>query len=163
MRPLILGLMMASIIGLTALAGTSPIHAQADTFTASIQTPIDFREFVPCALDGQGEYVRLTGELHFVFHVTMGKGGNFHIVDEVNPQGVIGTGEVSGDTYQGTGMGQSIYNGAAFPFEKTLVENFRIIGQGPDNNLLVHETRHITINANGDVKATVENFSIECN
>ena len=42
------------------------------------------------------------------------------------------------------------------------MNNFRIIGQGPGNNFLVHETFHVTINANGVVTATVDNFSVEC-
>jgi hypothetical protein len=42
------------------------------------------------------------------------------------------------------------------------VNNFRIIGQGPGNNYLVHEVFHVTINANGEVTAYVDNFSIEC-
>ena len=44
----------------------------------------------------------------------------------------------------------------------TFINNFRIVGQGPDNNLEVHENIHITINANGEVTSTVDNESIEC-
>jgi len=42
------------------------------------------------------------------------------------------------------------------------VNNFRIIGQGPGNNFLVHETFHFTINANGNVTAFVDHFSVDC-
>src|SRR6266567_741998 len=40
--------------------------------------------------------------------------------------------------------------------------NVRIIGQGPGNNLLVHENAHITINANGTVTVFHDNFSVDC-
>ena len=46
-------------------------------------------------------------------------------------------------------------------WEETYINNFRIIGQDPDNNYLVHETFHVTVNANGELTAFVDNFSIE--
>jgi hypothetical protein len=53
----------------------------------------------------------------------------------------------------------SLQNGQ---FETTFVNNFRIIGQGPGNNFLVHETAHITINADGTVRVNHDNLSTEC-
>ncbi|MBI4420235.1 MAG: hypothetical protein HY560_05360, partial [Gemmatimonadetes bacterium] len=47
-------------------------------------------------------------------------------------------------------------------FNTTYVNNFRIIGEGSGNNLLVHATSHITVNANGELTAVVDNFSVEC-
>jgi hypothetical protein len=46
--------------------------------------------------------------------------------------------------------------------EFTFINNFRLIGQGPDNNLQVHQTIHTTINANGTVTSVVNNTSVEC-
>jgi hypothetical protein len=46
--------------------------------------------------------------------------------------------------------------------EETFVNNFRIIGQGPGNNFLVHEVFHITFNANGSITAFVDKFSVDC-
>jgi hypothetical protein len=43
-----------------------------------------------------------------------------------------------------------------------MVNNFRIIGQGTGNNFLVHETFHITVNADGTMTASVDNFSVDC-
>jgi hypothetical protein len=43
----------------------------------------------------------------------------------------------------------------------TIVNNFKIIGQGPDNNYTVHENTQFTINANGDLTATVDNLKID--
>ena len=47
-------------------------------------------------------------------------------------------------------------------FNQTFINNFRIIGQGPGNNFLVHENFHLTINANGDVTTVHDNFSVDC-
>ena len=78
------------------------------------------------------------------------------------PQGVMGVGLTSGDLYVGTGVTRETFNNIFLPFEDTFVNNFRIIGQGSGNNYLLHENVHFTINANGDVTATVDNFSFEC-
>ena len=54
---------------------------------------------------------------------------------------------------------------SSFPkwqFNETFVNNFRIIGQGPGNNFLLHEDFHITVNANGDVITSHDNFSADC-
>jgi len=44
----------------------------------------------------------------------------------------------------------------------TLANNSRIIGPEQGNNFLVHETYHITLNANGEVAAEMDNFRGEC-
>jgi hypothetical protein len=48
------------------------------------------------------------------------------------------------------------------PYNYTLVNNFRIIGQGAGNNFLLHETFHITVNANGELTAVADNYSVDC-
>jgi hypothetical protein len=46
--------------------------------------------------------------------------------------------------------------------QETFINNFRIIGQGPGNNFLVHENSHVTINANGVITSFHDNFTVEC-
>jgi hypothetical protein len=83
---------------------------------------------------------------------------------DFQPQGISGTGETTGANYQATGVTKesfknSLQNGQA---NITSVNNFRIIGQGPGNNFLVHETMHVSINADGNVTVSHDNFSIDC-
>jgi hypothetical protein len=106
----------------------------------------------------------LSGTLHTVSRTTIDANGGFHGTIHFNPQGVKGVGQSSGDTYQGNGVTKTTTNiaGAGLPFTDTFVNNFRIIGPGPDNNLLVHQTIHVTINANGVMTADVLNTSTEC-
>jgi hypothetical protein len=61
------------------------------------------------------------------------------------PQGISGVGSVSGDKYQGTGITRFSFQAdvVSFPFIETIVNNFKIIGQGPGNNFLVHENFHL--------------------
>jgi hypothetical protein len=127
-------------------------------------TDIDLAVFVPCADGGVGELVDLSGRLHTMIHFTI-NGNNVSGVGHFQPQGISGTGETTGDKYQATGVTKdssfklSFQNGQA---NQTFVNNFRIIGQGPGNNFLVHEVAHITFNANGTVTTFHDNFSADC-
>jgi hypothetical protein len=113
---------------------------------------------IPCAND----VVELTGQLHFLFHITI-NGNNIIVKTHAQPQGISGIG-TSGQKYQGTGVTQDISKGSLVngQFTFTAVNNFRIIGQGPGNNYLVHDLLHVTINANGEVTVVIDRSSFEC-
>ena len=134
----------------------------SNSFSSSVVVPVNIGVYVPCARDGAGEFVMLSGNLHSLYHFTDDGAGGFHVMSENNPQGVSGTGSITGDKYQATGVTLSHFNTSGLPFNQTYVNNFRIIGQGPDNNYLVHQTYHITVNAKGQLTAMVDNFSVEC-
>ena len=126
-------------------------------------TDIDLPVFIPCAAGGAGELVDLSGPLHTLITFTI-NGNNVSGKTHFQPQGISGTGETTGDKYQATGVTQESFTGSFQngQFSDTFVNNFRIIGQGPGNNFLVHETLHITVNANGTLTVFHDNFSIDC-
>ncbi|MGH7639198.1 MAG: hypothetical protein ACREOK_16225 [Gemmatimonadaceae bacterium] len=132
------------------------------SFTTSTTIPADVGVFVPCAIAGQGEFVQLSGTLHILSHFTESAAGGFRAMTEINPQGISGYGAASGDKYQGTGMTRSSFDAGPLPITQTFVNNFRIIGEGTGNNLLIHSTFHVTVNAGGVLTAFVDNFSSEC-
>jgi hypothetical protein len=127
------------------------------------QTDIFLTVFIPCADGGVGEVVDLSGALHTLISSSINGNnvsGKFHF----QPQGISGTGETTGAKYQATGVTQysfksSLQNGQA---SFTFVNNFRIIGQGPGNNFLMHESLHFTINADGTMTVFHDNFSVDC-
>jgi len=126
-------------------------------------TNIDLIVFIPCAAGGAGELVDLSGPLHTLITFTI-NGNNVRGYFHFQPQGISGSGETTGDKYQATGVTQqsftqSLQNGQA---NLTFVNNFRMIGQGPGNNFLVHETFHFTVNADGTTTVTHDNFSADC-
>ena len=131
--------------------------------TINDETDIFLTVFIPCAVGGAGEVVDLSGPLHTVISSKINNNevsGYFHF----QPQGIRGVGEVTGLKYQATGVTQesfktSLQNGQA---NLTFVNNFRIIGQGPANNFLVHETLHFTIDADGTITVTHDNFTVDC-
>jgi hypothetical protein len=119
--------------------------------------------FIPCAADGAGEVVDLAGPLHTVIAFTI-NGNNVSGYTHFQPQGIVGVGETTGNKYYATGITResfknSFRNGQA---DDTFVNNFRIIGQGPGNNFLVHETEHFTIDAKGSVTVFHDNFTVVC-
>jgi hypothetical protein len=127
-------------------------------------TDIDLTVFIPCADGGAGELVDLSGRLHTLITLTI-NGNNVSGTAHFQPQGISGTGETTGDKYQATGVTKdssfkgSFQNGQ---FNQTFVNNFRIIGQGPGNNYLVHETLHIAFNAKGTLTVFHDNLSVDC-
>jgi hypothetical protein len=146
---------------LLCLAGS--VFSQALAITVNDFVPFAQLAFVPCAAGGAGELVLISGILHIQQHITI-NGSHATIKSHAQPQGATGVGLTTGDKYSATGVTQEEDGIAlqASASEFTFVNNFKIIGQGPDNNLLVHQTIHETINANGDVTVVVDDTSVEC-
>src|SRR5438034_7214507 len=126
-------LLFASI-GVAAVVGVAGASAAVST---NISSPFSLTVFVPCANAGAGENVDFSGDLHSLITVTI---NGDHVSGDAHfqPQGVSGTGATTGDKYQSTGVTKdtsfsvSLTNGQA---QQAFVNNFRIIGQGPGNNL----------------------------
>jgi hypothetical protein len=154
-------LVLSGLVAVLSFAVVSSSSgAPASSFTVNTVFPIDLIVFVPCANGGAGEDVALSGNLHDLFHITVND-NSLHVKTHDQPQGISGTGLVTGDKYQATGVTQDEFN-TSFGMEETFINNFRIIGQGPGNNFLVHENFHVTVNANGTVTASHDNFTIDC-
>ncbi len=147
------------VLATISFVGMPSALAQASTVTTNTKVPVTIFVFIPCA----NELIVVSGNLHILSHVTIDSNGGGHIQSHFQPQGVSGTGLTSGDKYQGVGVTRQSANfrGPA-PVEFTFVNRFQMIGQGPGNNLLVHQTIHMTVNANGVITANVSNFSVVC-
>jgi len=144
-------LVLSGLVAVLSFAVVSSSSgAPASSFTANSFFPIELTVFVPCANGGLGEDVELSGTIHDLFHVTVND-NTVHVKTHDQPQGVTGTGLVTGDKYT-----------AAVGQEETFINNFRIIGQGNGNNFLVHENFHITVNANGTITSFHDNFTVDC-
>ena len=131
--------------------------------TSNIIFPVDIETFVPCANGGAGEIVVLSGNLHDLFHITI-NGNRFKVKVHTQPQGIRGVGLTTGDSYRGTGVTQETFGGSFVNGQasSTFVNNFRIVGQGPGNNFMIHEVVHVTFNAKGELTAVVEQLSVTC-
>lgn len=129
-----------------------------------VNVAVPFSEVIsiPCANGGAGEDVAVEGFLHVLITETVDRNGVVHTTSQFQPMGISGTGLTTGDSYQATGITRDQISGTEPPFEVTFVNNFRIIGQGTGNNLLIHEVFHVTVNANGELTVFVDHLSAEC-
>jgi len=158
MKSNICRIMMMCLVAMTVMVAQANAAVEVNN-----TTDISISVFIPCAAGGAGEVVDLSGPLHTLTSFTI-NGNNVSGYFHFQPQGISGTGETTGDKYQATGVTQqsfknSLQNGQA---NLTFVNNFRIIGQGPGNNYLVHETLHFTINANGTQTVSFDNLTVDC-
>ncbi len=143
-----------------ATAGIAP-DLRATSFTENQKDPLDFSALIPCAAGGVGEIVDFSGTLHVLLHVTV-NGTKVTIKQHFQPQGVKGIGETTGDVYNATGVTQDVSRSGTVGFTETFVNNFKLIGPGPGNNLLVHENLHITVNANGTLTVLKDHVTVTC-
>lgn len=136
-------------------------HSSATTTIQNLTVPFSSLQFVPCANGGAGENVLLEGTLHLVSRFTDAGNGQASATVHENLQGVSGTGQITGDQYQGTDSETLRATlGAATTF--TLTNSFQVVGPGPDNNFTVHLTSHFTVNANGEITSDHFSSSVEC-
>jgi hypothetical protein len=154
-------LFLAVSLVLIVSLGVAQAQAKATTVTTNFTQPLDLFVFVPCAANGAGEFVHLSGPLHILFTTVIDDQGGFHSKFQNQPQGISGTGLTTGDKYQATGETSGTFNGKV-GFEQTFENNFKIVGQGPGNNFMIHETFHITVNPNGTLTVFVDKISIVC-
>ena len=168
-----IGALLGIAVGVAACAESpSPVAPRAldqlpalSADVSSTQTTFPFNAslWVPCANGGAGESVALSGEIVFSTHDVLDEDGGTHERKMMRPSGVSGVGATTGLNYRGTGMsfmteGVSTDGASAY----TYVNNFRIIGQGSRNNVLVHAVVHQTTNADGVVTAEVNVSSNSC-
>lgn len=138
------------------------VSISAFAASLSMEIPLSFSQFIPCANQGNGELVDFSGTLHEVISTTVNR-NNIHLNQLFNPQGVKGIGETTGDVWQATGDTRQDINASvnAFPFETTIVNNFRLV-DGRDGSFLVHENVHVTIHADGTTTASHDHFTFTC-
>jgi hypothetical protein len=162
------GVFLVIGVGVFSIDATRSVYAAAGTITSVQEVPIDFTQFVPCANNGQGEYVHVTGTEHVVVKLTSSNGEDYLFHRTINPHGATGTGLTTGDKYQFTGVSQltdlfrysELQQSGQLVF--TGVSRFQVIGEGPENNFIGRATAHYTVFPDLTVTVDFSNFSIEC-
>ena len=151
---------------MVGLLGPGPAFAAAKPVTTDTKYPLRIAAFVPCANNGQGEDILLSGTAHVLLHMSMDESGGTHFVLAFNLQRMTGVGMVTGDRYQGIDAEiTTSHNFDPFvgpPYELTFTHTTRFIGQGPANNLILFTQSHFTVDATGKVTSSRFRFTIEC-
>ena len=167
-----IGTLLGIAVGVAACADSpAPVAPRAIGEVATLEAdavehvtvPFSSTIWIGCANGGAGEVVAISGELVISNHETVDADGGSHTRQMMRPQNVAGVGATSGMNYRGTGMafmseGVADDGGSVYTF----VNNFRIIGQGPGNNLLVHLVAHQSTSADGAVVSEVNLSSNTC-
>jgi hypothetical protein len=104
-----------------------------------------------------GEDVEITGTIHLVSKAEPDGG----IVGHFNYQGVRAIGLTSGTEYRVSAV-DHVHLSAPFPSSIHSVQSFRMIAPGQAGDLHVRALMHITVTANGDVSASIDELSTDC-
>jgi hypothetical protein len=158
-RVTVLALTMVLAAAVLAVVLAKPAQTRANTTTITDRVPITF-QVVNCA----GELITVEGTFTAVFHGTRDSTGSRHFVlhNHITATGVSST----GTTYVVNQMGNNTETFSVDSAETfTLAQQTTIIGTGsdtPDDDFMGHTVIHITVNANDEVTAVVEDFNAEC-
>ena len=147
----------AGLLTLSLLA--KPAQAQAQPITSTDRETV-IRSINGCP--GQ-ERILVDGTLLTVSQTNIDANGGFHTKILLNFQGQ-GVGEITGDKY----VFQDVFNlqiNEPGPFEQTRTRTFKATRQGSateDDDLQLKSVIHLTVNANGEVTADVDQFEVVC-
>ena len=144
---------------LMALGGSPAWAAPATSSTATFELPLSSTVINPC----NGETVAWQGTAHFAIHRTVTSTGRETLSGEVNFQGVSGQGSL-GNAYRmvDTATFEMTPSGDRTPSEFTTTAAFLFVSQGPAPNFVARTTYHVTIDANGELTASVIEITSEC-
>ena len=154
----------AAAVLIASLASMSATADSAIINQGNLLIPFSSTVTVGCANGGLGEDVFVEGFVHLRY-VLVQNGNRYTYTENANPQGITGTGLVTGDVYHGTGKTFTSYSGDIaddMSLQGTIVDRFHFVGPGPGNDFYSKVTEHFTINANGEITSEFEFEGITC-
>jgi hypothetical protein len=147
------------VLTCSLLLCTEPAGASAVSATERVSLPETLTFLVPCAYDGAGALVTLSGTLTAIAHVTLDGHGGFTALAS-SQLSLIGADD-AGHSYMGRGT-ERIFLHASTGSVSSTQFNVNLIGQGTSNDLALHGMQRVTVNANGDVTVFIDNETITC-
>lgn len=142
---------------LSALGKSAP----TEQTNGLVQVPFEETLFVPCANDGAGEDVIITGTTHFVYQMVWNDNG-FHLVYHDNSQGISGTGLISGEKFSGSDGTQGTVS-ASWVDNKwtgTTIEQMKI--NGNKTRYTVRYKHHLVVTPDGKVTVSSNEKTVDC-
>ena len=144
------------VLLITIAALAMPLAAQASATTEKV--PFD-ANVTAC----NGDVIHISGTLLSIFTETTTPSGGFIVSSHFQPQGIMGVDLTTGTRYVATGLTRDILvTSPSGGSTETFVNRFHIQATSGAESFIVSEVFHITVNANGDVTAFVDNFSSTC-
>jgi hypothetical protein len=136
-----------------ALGRAATSESAGATEATSSTLPLHFIRSNDCT----GEQVELSGYIHLVSQLQP----DGSVIGHFNYQQVTGVGLTSGIIYHASTVDQ-LRLAAPFPSSINSVRAFQLIGSGPNDNVLVRALFHITVNANGEITASIDELTTHC-
>jgi hypothetical protein len=163
---LIAGALSACVILLAGCAGdespAAPAPPASDGILASVvKIPIEetITQFEACA----GEVVEFHLREQVITHLTFDAQGKVHFHSIVNDKGTTAIGLTSGATFHQVGATRETDKFVGdLPAVISFVNVLNLIGEGSVPDVRIHETFHLTINAQGVVTVERETQRITC-
>ena len=137
-------------------------RGQAATWNLSV--PVSLAGVVPCANDGRGETVTLSGAIHLMGSTSTNARGDIAFVFLANPQGVTGVGKTTGLKYLGAGATQTqgVYTAKTGITGQTFINNFLLLSQGRAPNLVLHSSIFLSFYPDGTIGVNAFNGFLSC-
>jgi hypothetical protein len=122
----------------------------------------DFDIVVPAAEGCSGEDVHIFGTLDLIVQTTTDSRGGLHVVFHLTPH-LTGVGLSTGLEYNAVGPTQIVtFVDGAGPRVTAAVNVIRLTSPGSSDNLVITETIHVTVNANGATTVDFDNVRAAC-
>ena len=163
---LVAGALSACVILLAGCTGdgspAAPTPPAPDGILASVvKIPVELTiiQFVACA----GEMVEFHLRQQFVAHLSFDAQGKVHFHTKINDKGSTAIGLTSGATFHQVGATRETDKFVgSLPAIISFVHALNLIGEGSAPDVRIHETFHLTINAQGVVTVERETRRITC-
>ena len=152
--------MLAGSLILGAMAPATLFGAQGNhTKEVIVQ---DFDIIVAVSESCSGEDVNVFGTLDIIIQTTTDSRGGLHVVFHLTPH-LIGVGLSTGLDYNPVGPSQFVFivDGTG-PRVTAGVNIINLISPGSSDNLVITETVHVTVNANGTTTVEFDNVNAAC-
>lgn len=150
-------LMIGLLVAVCFVFSTVQANAQASPITSNYTEDVPATTFNPCV----GGQITLSGQIHYVFHVTEAPSGQRVFRYHINYQGVNGV-DSAGNQYRVASQSNdaTILDSELRNF--TVVQYFRLLGSGPAANERVRTVNHVTVNDIGEVTSIFSRVETDC-
>jgi len=141
---------------------TAGPSSHASTRTSIVAVPFETNLFVPCANNGSGEDVILSGKRNFVYQIEWDENG-FTLVYHDNIHQGTGTGLSSGDTFSVSGVTNGTVRGSwvSNQWSGSMVQQLTVVG----NNTVfkVNYKLQLVVTPDGKVSVDTREETVDCN
>ena len=125
---------------------------------------VDDLQWVPCANDGLGEFVFLSGRMRVAGHVRVDGRGGMHANFNSNFMDAVGVGQVTGDTYRVSGTQKETQHfGEGRPEILSIRSRYRLAATGGGPRFDVEFIVRMVVDADGEVRVLDVQDTATCN